>query len=383
MPKKSPSKKPVVAPRARVYRVIAVTFLLAAIGLFGTVMYVAFARATIVIKPKKEVLTAEFVTTMKKEPVAGEVRGLVLEQTIEEKKPFVVTSDGGQESPAQAMGTVTITNTTGTDQPLVKTTRLLTPDQKLFRIDKTVVAPARAQVTVTVHADIPGKDGEITPTRFVIPGLRANLQNKIYAESAVAMSGGTRTVRYLTDEMLKKAEADFTKELVDAARSEMRMQAVAQKLDGELFVTDVTRRTFDAKAGDERDRFEVGLALKVTGIFYDDAALLEIARANLRNLAGDERELVELDASRLKITAESIDADKGVVQLHVSSPAILVLRTDSALFDLARLAGLPADAARVYFLRFHSIDAVNIQFTPPWQTRLPRLKDRIRIRIAE
>lgn len=383
MVKKSPVKKPVVAPPTRVYRVIAVTFLLAAIGLFGAVMYVAFARATIIIKPKKEVLTTEFVTTMKQEPVASEVRGLVFEQTVEEKKRFSVTGEGGEETPTQARGEVIIVNNTVTDQPLVKTTRLLTPDNKLFRIDETIVVPGRGKITVAMHADFLGKEGEIPPTRFTIPGLRENLRDKIYAENATPTCCGTRVIRRLTGEDLKKAEEEFTKELIGAVSSDMRLQAVAQKLDGELFTTEVRRKEFDANVGEERDSFVLTLAIKVTSLFYDDEALAATSRTNLRNLAGDERELIELDPARIEITAENIDVNHGTAQLHIKAPAILVLRTESALFDLARLAGLPREAVRAYFERFQSIDSVDIKFNPPWQTRLPRFRDRIRIKIAD
>lgn len=383
MVKKSPVKKSVVAPPTRVYRIIAVTFLLAAIGLFGAVMYVAFARATIVIKPKKEVLTTEFVTTMKREPAVGEVRGLVFEQTVEEKKRFSVTGEGSEETPTQARGEVTIINTTSNDQPLVKTTRLLTADNKLFRIDETVLVPGRSKINVAMHADLPGKEGEIPPTRFTIPGLRENVRDKIYAESATPTCCGTRTIRRLTDEDFQKAEEEFTKELIAAVSSDMRLQAVAEKLDGELFTTEVRRKEFSAKAGEEHDSFVLTLAIKATGLFYDDEALAAVSRANLRNLAGDERELVELDPARIEITAENIDANRGTAQLHIKAPAILVLRTESALFDLARLAGLPREAVRAYFERFQSIESVDIKFNPPWQTRLPRLRDRIKIRIAD
>ncbi len=85
----------------------------------------------------------------------------------------------------------------------------------------------------------------------------------------------------------------------------------------------------------------------------------------------------------MKVAAQEINLDEGTARLKVEAPGLLVLRTDSVIFDLGRLTGLEAEAARAYFERFRSIEAVEIKFLPFWQSRLPKLKNRIEVKIAE
>ncbi len=288
MTRKSGKSKKMAAPASGIYRRIAVTFFLAALVLLGAVFYVAFSRATIILTPKKEVLTAEFTIPLRSRPAAGEARGLVLEQILEESQTFPVEGEGIPE-PAAARGQVVIKNLTSRDQPLVKTTRLLTPDNKLFRLTKTVIVPAQGQIEVKVLADQPGPEGEIEPTRFTIPGLWEGLRDKIYAESASVFCCGSKLKLALTEEMFTRAEQNLEAQMLEAAKDEMRMQAVAEKLDGDIFLAELVSVERSGRAGEERDSFDLMMKIKTTGIFYETRGLAELARRNLRLAAGGER----------------------------------------------------------------------------------------------
>jgi hypothetical protein len=105
---------------------------------------------------------------------------------------------------AFASGTVEIFNELNLVQPLVATTRLLTPDGILFRIQNGVTVPANGSVKVVAKADKKGASGNIPPTSFTIPGLSAVRQKSVYAKNTSHFTNGTATVKTL-------GEDDFTR----------------------------------------------------------------------------------------------------------------------------------------------------------------------------
>jgi len=87
------------------------------------------------------------------------------------------------QSNLRAQGRVLISNTYPTALTLVRTTRLLTADKKLYRLAQTVTIPANGHTSVTVYADQNGSQYAIGPTKFSVPGLSAYLQTYISVSS--------------------------------------------------------------------------------------------------------------------------------------------------------------------------------------------------------
>ena len=83
----------------------------------------------------------------------------------------------------QAQGSVWITNAYQTPLTLIKTTRLLSADGKLFRLATTLVLPAHGQTSAQVYADQNGSLYAISPTSFTIPGLSPSLQQFVTVKS--------------------------------------------------------------------------------------------------------------------------------------------------------------------------------------------------------
>ncbi|MBI4133744.1 hypothetical protein HY478_03955 [Candidatus Uhrbacteria bacterium] len=381
---KSTARKKMVVPPSRLYRRLAFSFLGAVIALLGVVLYYSFAEVTVIVKPRREALTATLILEVSEEPLEDTLHGRVRETVLVETRTFPLAGEGGAVVEVPATGRVIIANETSRDQPLVRTTRLLSPELVLFRIAETVTVPARGEVGVEVYADEPGPSGEIGPTRFTIPGLWEGLQDEIYARSDTAMCCGTKTVRTLTLEDIAQADAALTGALLEEARGALREAAATDsELGGEAFSSEVLEHTSDGEPGEERTEFAMTVKLRVRGVFYDRIRLLEEAREALKNLAGAERELVELDPERMTVTVERSDVATSEARLTVEATGLIVLRPDSAVFRKERLIGLDRAAVESYFRAFSSIESVRIEFRPPWLRRIPRLKDHIEIRIEE
>jgi hypothetical protein len=117
--------------------------------------------------------------------------------TADEVASQPVIASGEKIIHQKARGTATLYNTMSSDQPLVATTRLQSPDGLIFRITKSVVVPKRkstepGSVSVAVVADQAGEGYNIGATEFTIPGLKTNpaRYSAVSARSTSPMTGG-------------------------------------------------------------------------------------------------------------------------------------------------------------------------------------------------
>ena len=201
-------------PSARLYRRIAILFLVLTAAMLAVVLYLATVRADIRIETLEEEVQTEFFVSVQSEPQANtDVPGEIVSETVERSNVFEVNGEG-EEIPAKAHGIVTLHNESATDQPLVEKTRLLSESGVLFRIVEAVTVPSGGTVQVEARADEPGAQGEIEPTRFLIPGLNAAKQQVIYATSEQAMVGGTERRAIVTEAMLDEAHIALLKEIL-------------------------------------------------------------------------------------------------------------------------------------------------------------------------
>ena len=156
----------------KVYQRIAVAFVFMTFFLLLAVLYLSISRATITIVANPKVVSVDTEVRAVADPKNdGELSGIVTKQSFTTRQIVLLPQEGATATEEKAGGTVTIINESGSVQPLVATTRLLSKDGVLFRIDTPVNVPAKGQVNVIAHADKPGLSGEIGPTQFTIPGL--------------------------------------------------------------------------------------------------------------------------------------------------------------------------------------------------------------------
>ncbi|OGH74172.1 MAG: hypothetical protein A3G00_04880 [Candidatus Magasanikbacteria bacterium RIFCSPLOWO2_12_FULL_43_12] len=176
----------------RLYKFIALSFLILTIILLGVIIFMSAKRATITVVAGQEPLEVSVAMAIGSESKIGFVETI----TVELKKTYKPEST--KEIGAVAMGAVTLRNDSDADQALVATTRLLSPEGILFRLKNRVVVPAKSTIVTEVYADKEGRESEIGPAKFTIPGLNAAKQAVIYATSEKPMIGGVRAVGIVT-----------------------------------------------------------------------------------------------------------------------------------------------------------------------------------------
>lgn len=311
---------------------------------------------------------------------SNNVPGTVTTTPVSLTQTFTV--EGTREEAGIARGTVTLHNETDRPQPLVRTTRLLTPEGVLFRMDEARTVPARGTVDVPVYADQPGASGNIGPTeRFTIPGLDAVKQQVIYASSAAPMSGGVRQIGAVTQ--------------ADIDRAQKQLAAAITQRAGELFpvaapeghatiysVDEVTTQT-TAELGAEVDRFEVTASGRLVAVTYDVAALNEWGRTELQKRSIGDAENVMPGSDKPQVSFAAYDATTGIATLGAYFDGIVTLNPESKQIEKAVFFGKSKDEVRRYLLSLDHVHKVDVEFDPVWMQTVPHIYDHVTVIVKE
>ena len=352
--------------------------------MLAVVLYLAMVRATVHVWTKQVPVSAEFVARIAGEPQSAEdITGLLRQTTAEITRSFSVEGEG-EELPAKAHGSVTLTNDTASDQPLVATTRLLSKEGVLFRLIVGVTVPAKGSLIARVQADQEGKSGEVAPTSFTIPGLPLTKQKLISAISTAPMVGGTQKRRVVRQEDLDR----YLEELVATPQvKEIDQWWTDNPLEqaGLSFATilshEILERKTDVLPGQEAGTVTMTAIVKFTGLLYDRGRLDKIAQAKLEeHIAQGQRSSDEKPAD-LILTLQDMSLETGIAHLAVQVSGGAVLQPTSDSLKRARLAGLTADEAVALLLQEPSIEKAEVTFKPFFVRHIPKLEDHIEVLI--
>lgn len=383
----APAPRAAAVPRAArpsvhlsMYRKLATTFIGLAVLLLGFVLYLSFTRAEVTVVRSALPLTTTFTAQVTPEPQdASAVPGAVLE-TVAEGTKTVAASGEKKLIEGKACGAVTVINTQTKSQALVATTRLLSPEGVLFRLESNVNVPANGRVETRACADQPGKAGDIDPTRFTIPGLAAALQEKTYAVSTASMTGGAQEVSVITQEEVDAAVTAYAKEVAaQAAETLKKLLSRPEVGSGVFFKEQVVRRETTAKVGETQPSFDITVAVHVEAVFYDKDALLGVAEAALRAAAPADKEVRGVTADGMTVELAASDTAAKTATLSVTAPGEAVLKETHDAFDPEKMTGLSVEDVQRDLGGIDGVASVSVSITPGFLKRLPNLADHIDI----
>ncbi|MCX6778813.1 MAG: hypothetical protein NTU97_01105 [Candidatus Magasanikbacteria bacterium] len=382
-------KTPIVAtgefyPTPRFYRTIALSFLSVAVILILGVFYFTLGKAEINLFLKPKNIKIDFLLGVgDKAEGQNKIPGLVVSTVLNGEKVIPVEASGEDVmgTPSPAVGKVIIYNQTNKDQTLVATTRLLSPDNVLFRMKKNLVVPANGSVESDVYADKPGLGGEIEPTKFSIPGLSLELQKVIFAESKEKMVGGVKVVKKLTEEAINAASDPFVKELVERGKEQMIKINATSSLDSYVFTYTVTSIKTDAKAGQEVANFKITAEVKLTGIFYSSKELNKVLGVNLRSSL-NENEVVVGTPSVPQVEFSKIGT-AGSAELKVTQEASAQVSYLEDVIDKNKILGQKKAVVEEYFSSLPWIERAEIKLSPSWIMSIPKEMGKVKININQ
>ncbi len=366
-------------PPSRVYRRIGFAFISSTVIMLCVVMYMALSKATIIVAPKEETVSADLLVAAKEKDLrGGDILGKVGMVTVSREASFP-SSGAGEESPAKAVGTVTIYNSAGKSQTLVATTRFLSKSGILFRLKKTVTVPAGGQIKGEIIADKEGKSGEVGPTTFTIPGLAASLQTQIYGKSTEVTTGGITRMGIVTEKDINGAVENMRSSLLSEASAQLKTTLNSDgKFAGVVFTDSIKTKTVGVQPGEKVSEFKVKIELDVIGAAYS-SALQDQAAQTLAGMISSDRKLVSSNILDAVPVIEKYDLTDGSANLKVGLEGKTIISADSPVFDREKMAGFSGDEVKSYLEKYAGIKNVEVKFFPFWLDRVPKLRDHIKV----
>jgi hypothetical protein len=374
--------------RTGLYKKLGIGFAAVAAIVLLLVGYVTLSKATITVYPKKIEVKSDRTVAVAAEPQDDEVAGEIIEISVAGEKTTVPT--GAEVKDAVATGVVTLVNETGSPITLVPTTRLLSPENVLFRLKDRAAIPAGGTSKAAVYADQPGKAGEVGPSRFTIPGLTEAQQKVIYGKSDAAMTGGTAGKGgTATQEDLDRLEKELCLELAGQARDEIAAKTTGEWNAQELLAKIPNGSRFvNVAPGETTDKIVVRRTLSVVSVGFNKERVLEVAAEDLKKRGlTSEMELSAVrvvppvpqpavDPCRLDPSwalVEQADPKTGTASLHVDLVGETNVGQDNPIFEADKLKSKSLDEVREYFEGIEGVERIDVSFFPFWNKWFKRM----------
>lgn len=363
------------------YRNIAYVFVAVTACIVFLALWLSSVRATVWISASKSPTEISSEVTASRNPKENEISARIVQGVFEKVQEFKVNTGSAHSVIGTAMGKVRIFNTYSSSQPLVKTTRLLTKDGRLYRMSESVTVPAGGSVDVEAYADEDGSSFDIpAKTFFSVPGLSESMQKFVHAESLTAFKGGERVVRVLTKEDVAKAEEELKTLVLEEGKKQLRTGINDARLGEATFVLGSTEKNTSPSIGNETDSFLLSLKMSVTGVFYAKTDMDAVVRTILETKIPKDRTLVSDNPSKLSYDIDQIDVLNERARVMVHTEVLTKPTAAEGIVSKDVIAGLSLDEAQSRIEAMDGVEDVDIVIRPSWVRRLPQ-KSRITVKV--
>jgi len=362
-----------------VYVKIVTFFLLLTISAIFVILHFALSKVTIKIYSNLENLEKTVLVEMQSENDDHISKDSILGSIVKTEFELNATSSSSYEvvPSEKAGGFVIIYNNHNQDQPLVKTTRLLTADNKLYRIQDDVEVTAGSSVKVWAEADQAGEQYNIGPAdKLTIPGLWEGLQDKIFAAAPEGMKQqGIPTyivteedVKILNQELETAAKKRILEEFNDSLSDNLKIN------EESLFVEFSDIET--TAIGSDSKEVLTKKSVKAKALIFSEADLKNKAQEKFQMELSGEQSLVNFNDDSYNYEIIELDLDESQAILEVKLLATVNAKASNLDIDKEALMGLNEQGIRDY-LQQYKVDKVDIKFFPFWIKTVPKLKDHI------
>lgn len=400
------------SPQPQIYRKIAYTFLACTVLILVGILWFSSVRADVAIKLTRMPVNMTTTIEIAKTPTSGQITGRVVQGVYDKMLDFTVGSASTSTvsstqhavvsvpvAAVRARGTVRLINTFSKPQTLVRTTRLLTSDQKLYRLDRQVLIPANGETLVEVYADKLGEEFVIGPTsHFSIPGLSADLQRFIYAASDKAFvakpesptkttSAATTTPalnpsgKIVNQSDIDAAYAALTQQVFDEAKKRLATEITDPSLTEVVYIVKTLDRKTNTTVGASAEAFLAWVKLEVTAVFYPKEDMMALVRARLKERIPEHREFLPFDQNSVTYTLQVADPKAETATVGITANAAYRLTSMSPVLQAGFVAGKSKDEAQSLLKSMEGVEDVHITLHPNWVSKLPSLQDRIEVNI--
>lgn len=368
-----PEEQPV-----RFYKIIALTFLFLTVVLFGAVIFMSSKRAVITIETKASPDNINNDIVVGEKVDNPQIVAMVTTTVVNAVEIFSPT--GSKEEPGISTGVVTLHNETASAQPLVATTRLLSPDGVLFRLKKGTNVPANGTVVAEVYADKPGEESDIGPTQFTIPGLPADKQKVVYAKSESPMTGGLKKTGILSQVDLDDAEKRLSSTFDAKIKSDL------QTLYGDkqtTYLVSPMEKKSNAKVGDVVTEVTLEAKAKVSVVIYDKTDMKNWVEKTTQTRAVGDTQIFRSSNEEPQVSLKDYNDEKNQATLHVFSAGLATINPASKELEKSLFFGKTKDEVKRYVTSLEHVTAVDVNFRPFWMQTVPHIHDHVQIIVKE
>jgi hypothetical protein len=367
------------------YKKIAFTFIILTFLLLATVFYFSAVSLEITLTPAKERINDKLILEVydknsKAISLSGKsLSGIVDQLTINRTGTY--KSTGEEIIGEEIVGKVTIINNYSQNQPLVATTRLLSPRDKLYRLSNTVTVPAGGSVEADIYTDNPSPEDAIGPTRFTIPGLWAGLQDDIYAESKEGFKYETEKRKFIKKEDINNAIMDIKQELSQKAEQEFGDNYLGY--DEVIYDLASVDTKIEKETGEEAEEFEVVAEGTINVVAFDNEKLKKIVESKLYSSLPKNRKLVEFNEEEVDYFLNNYNFSDKKATLEVSFSGKTVFKDIDQILNKKNIVGLSRQQLNDYLGELDEVSDYKIDFFPSFVDTAPSLVDKIKIKIED
>lgn len=301
---------------------------------------------------------------------------------------FSFPATGEKNVEKKASGGITIFNTFSSDnQPLVANTRLLAPDGKVFRLEKSIVVPGAKIVTgkvvsssimTTVVADKPGQEYNIGPVaRFTIPGFQGSEKyQSFYAKSDVSMSGGfIGKVKVPTEDDINRAKTSAEQSLKDYFSSFFSAQIPNDFKTIDKADQFTVLKEDVSKEADDQGNFSVTIEAKKSIIGFKEGDVVAV----FSNLA-KEKLADGFTLNSYEISYNNIIADFNKKTLNFSADFKGIFQPPLDINDFKqKILGKSELDLKTFIFSQSDVDKATVSLWPFWVKRVPNYVNKINV----
>ncbi len=360
-----------------IYTKIVGFFMFLTIVAIFVILHFALAKVTIkVVSPTTTESYSGLVEMLPEnslEATTENILGKIITKELE--LTTTVPTEPEAKSATKAGGYVTIINNYSQNQPLVATTRLLTPDNKLYRIQTGVTVPAGSSVEVWAQADEEGEQYIIGETKLTIPGLWSGLQDKIYAETK-GFSLASEPIYQVTEDTLAAAQEKLATEAINQGLTAFN-ELLAKNLQIGKEQIFANYETLESSAVGE-ETAETSLKQKVTlyGLVFSPADLQAIAEKKFQDDLESNQKLTNLVPGTFHYQILEMYPEQGRAIIEVKLDGQVMSSQHLLKINKDELIGKTENDIREYLQQFN-IESSEVKFFPFWIKTVPKLKDHI------
>ena len=286
----------------------------------------------------------------------------------------------------KARGRVTIYNAYSSEpQKLVATTRLVTPDGRIYRLDNEVTVPGAKVVggtitpvgiEISVTADASGPDSNLTAsTIFRIPGFQGSPKyDGFYAETKGAIAGGAvGEMKSPTEEDIRLAKEDAARVLGEATRSQalVNLPPEIKILEG-AYQFEVTDDEVDETV-DSSGNFSVTVYGEGRVMGFREGEILDVVS---RKLASEEGFEVRAKDYKIEYSNPRVDFENDILTAAVSIDSVWTRPFDAEALK-AEAQGKNETDLRALIFSVPGVESGEVRLWPFWTRRVPQNPQRI------